>query len=881
MTDNLGCKTQLVVRSTFDQFSPIIEEAFSKSAIIGLDLETHNEDAHAGIKKYRGKEDTDAFDWRKMTICGLSVYPDGHDTAYYFNLGHCDVEEQIPWEWIEKLLNTKPKACIWVCHNAPFELTVLQNSVNYTLQDCVCTMQMCVSAYGPDEYDSREFIRNNLSGINQLFKEAVSVFADFNPKGGRFNMTAPQLKLFNQAAAKQSFASHSYPGMIYEISYGYGLKKAIKSHFGVEMTTYEQALQGKAHMGLCTSEQIAAYGADDSYWAVQLFIFLLNFMRGHCPNAISSFFTQENPMVQVYSDLRVEGLKVNAKAVENRTDLERKAFAKALRLFKAAVKDLLPFPENKNEKLSKYDKWYADGYEKYRARLIDWVNSPDEVDDLKQVCQISSAVGNAWAGKKIEALNLTHYYQSRLFMYDLTPVEPIIYKGKVQSDAESRGVVREKLDGLRVDNPSQNDYLDKCDLMLKLMGEMASIEQRMKLYLTPYQLLTDPETQRMYPEVSSKLATRRMAGSNPNTMQLAKRGESTYVRGFFLPDNDDEVLISLDWSQVELVLVGEFSGDAEFAKAYGQLPYQDLHLGATADLLSLGQDIVISEEFLTNLHKMEAKDVPDFILRKPNGDTMLPKEAKKFWRTTLGKGANFSYWYSGALSTPAEMMGWTADQMWAASDIYRQRFAVAEAWRVKCISDARDTGYIELPDGHRRYRYEATYEWMNWMQKLGESWNSPGVNNFIQAITKAITSRAGNQIVNAMIQGSAAALAKKSILEIRKKLEDSEIRAKFKITCHDELIYSVHKNDVLKFINLAKSVMMNQPSIVKNLKLHCTTSVGLTFEPWDAKKAPYGQIELDECPEIDCIPKEYHGGVIPDEYVFKVIEFLYARKMEQ
>lgn len=76
----------------------------------------------------------------------------------------------------------------------------------------------------------------------------------------------------------------------------------------------------------------------------------------------------------------------------------------------------------------------------------------------------------------------------------------------------------------------------------------------------------------MYPEVTSMLATRRMASSNPNGMQLAKRGESTYVRGFYEPDTEDEVMVSLDWSQVELVLIGEFSGDPEFSKAFGQLP---------------------------------------------------------------------------------------------------------------------------------------------------------------------------------------------------------------------------------------------------------------------------------------------------------------------
>ena len=46
----------------------------------------------------------------------------------------------------------------------------------------------------------------------------------------------------------------------------------------------------------------------------------------------------------------------------------------------------------------------------------------------------------------------------------------------------------------------------------------------MKLYLTPYSQLMDPETHRLYPVVSSMLATRRMAASFPNPMQLAQTG---------------------------------------------------------------------------------------------------------------------------------------------------------------------------------------------------------------------------------------------------------------------------------------------------------------------------------------------------------------------
>src|SRR3546814_19345933 len=87
----------------------------------------------------------------------------------------------------------------------------------------------------------------------------------------------------------------------------------------------------------------------------------------------------------------------------------------------------------------------------------------------------------------------------------------------------------------------------------------------------------DPETSRVYPSVSSKLATRRLAASLPNPMQLAKQGNSTYTRSFYLADDADHLVVSADWSSVELVLIGDFSDDTGSKEVLGPLPYCSHH----------------------------------------------------------------------------------------------------------------------------------------------------------------------------------------------------------------------------------------------------------------------------------------------------------------
>src|SRR5690606_21965534 len=231
---------------------------------------------------------------------------------------------------------------------------------------------------------------------------------------------------------------------------------------------------------------------------------------------------------------------------------------------------------------------------------------------------------------------------------------------------------------------------------------------------------------RMYPTVNCLLNTRRLAGSTPNLMQLAKRGESTYVRGFFLPDFDDHVLISLDWSAFELVIIGELSKDPAFRQAFGQLPHQDMHAGAAADILRVEQPWMNEEIFKSIRTYESADDVQkhygikayerERLFTNLKGEPTTPGKARGYWRSEIGKGASFNYWYSGFLTTVGQRMGWSLQRTGEATEFYRNRFSVAEEWRLDTILQGEMYGYVELPDGHRRFRYEATAEWMDVFQ---------------------------------------------------------------------------------------------------------------------------------------------------------------------
>ena len=619
-------ETILVDRRNFsDVYAQILVE-MKVQGIKGLDIETTNAFAHPGILKLETKKTI--FDIRRTVITGFSVYTDGSDHCWYFNLFHADEENRLRWEEVRPILQAPGLNPFWVIHNAPFEITMFQQCLGFGLgTNVICSLQLCVTAYSPDTYPKSKFMSPDIGGLAKIMPTIARAFASFR-KGDA--MTAEQEELLYKVIAKESDAEHSYNGYVKSMAYGYGLKQAVKSWFGYDMMPYDALLKACGADRMCglTGDQVADYGCDDAYWCVRLYKRVMQYLMDENPAAVETFFIQENPMVHEYAAIWQGGLRVNKANIIKRMGMERAEAANQLRLMKAAVRQL-DFELEPHEKLMKYDaKWYEKNYQKYRTLIEQWAGSPDEADDFKQVMQVRSPTSAGWAADKgvaeSKGVNLNHYMPMRLMLYDLCGLSFQLADGKVQSDDEARkvmlrryakkwceekGVALEKafdVEKLKVlSEPLRQEPV--VQVMLAYM-QLAGIEQRMKLYLTPYLLMVDPETDCMYPVLSSRLATRRTSCQYPNGQQLAKYGGSAYVRGFYMPDEDDHVLVSADWSAIELAIVAQYSLDPAFLRAYGQRPHDDLHSWTAAQMMRMP-----SEEF--NKH-------PD----------------KKQLRTDLGKG---------------------------------------------------------------------------------------------------------------------------------------------------------------------------------------------------------------------------------------------------
>lgn len=889
----------LVDNSNIKNLLPEIISKVEGSKFIGIDIETQDDDRHGGLMKFCGydpktrKKKTKGklvFDLNAIKITGFSICCDSDmDTAYYINLRHADIENNVSWEQVKPILDAKPKEAHWVAHNAEFEINGFKCSEDYDLKDVICTLQMAVSTYGPDDYSLNKFRQSGLGGMYSKLHQLRDLSLTYKD-GDR--LEGPLADLVFAIIGKQSTASHSYNGYIKEMAWGYGLKNMVKQFFGYEMATFEDTLGDEAHMGQLTGVEVCSYGADDAFWALRLWQHLLPMMVDRAPNVVKTFFSQENPMVPHFAEMHREGMKVNTPAIYDRRELERTTFASHVRELKQLLNEVPGFNSKPDKRLIDRENWYVKNYEKYRNQIISLRDAPDG-DDYTVARQVRGAVSNAWSEDKGDkaptSVNITHYMPMRTLLYDLLEAHMITNQGKVQSDGEARGRMKIQL--------SKKDGTEPHIKIIECLNKMASVDQRMKLYLTPYTQLTDPETNKLYPTVSSQLATRRMASQYPNPMQLAKRGESTYVRGFFLPDRDDHLLVSGDWSAIELVIIGELSKDPEFKKAYGQLPHADLHGGASASVLKVAVPS-LTEDMFSSLKKfktkgefqdqwgLEEEELERLFTNLKGEQIEEPSKAYKYWRTEVGKGANFNYWYSGFLATIGERFGWTQEQTAEATKLYRDRFIVAEDWRMSTIREGQSKGYIELPDGHRRYRYEATDKWMfEFLAKWPlDGDNESGFDLIVKDIARRIQKRSFNQLVNSLVQGTCSTIAKRSTIRIVETLRakgwtNDDFRIVMPI--HDELLFSVRWDLVPEFIEIAKGIMLEHPDIFPTLALDASFAVGVTFEPWHKENAPLGQIELDEVQEgAPTVPVDKYYSKLNNDEILNLCKHLHDHRGE-
>ncbi|GAA5098618.1 DNA polymerase I [Chryseobacterium ginsengisoli] len=242
-------------------------------------------------------------------------------------------------------------------------------------------------------------------------------------------------------------------------------------------------------------------------------------------------------------------------------------------------------------------------------------------------------------------------------------------------------------------------------------------------------------------------ATGRLASVNPNLQNIPIRTlRGQQIRGAFV-SAEGKKIISADYSQIELRLIAEISGEDNMIKAFQD--GEDIHASTAAKLFN------IPLEEVSKTQRGQAKTV------------------------------NFGILYGQGAFALAEQTGLSRSEAKQMIEAYYDTYPKLKLYMAEQVKRAREIGYVETILGRKRHLKDI---------------NS---GNFV------VRAHAERNAVNAPIQGSAADVVKMAMIKIQKELEKEKLQTKMLLQVHDELVFESPIDEVELAKNIIKMEMEN------------------------------------------------------------------------
>lgn len=240
-------------------------------------------------------------------------------------------------------------------------------------------------------------------------------------------------------------------------------------------------------------------------------------------------------------------------------------------------------------------------------------------------------------------------------------------------------------------------------------------------------------------------ATGRLSSLNPNLQNIPIRTErGQQIRGAFVAKENCK-LIAADYSQIELRLIAEISGEENMIKAFQN--GEDIHASTASKLFKIPLNEV------TKTQRNQAKNV------------------------------NFGIIYGQSAFALAEQTGLSRKEAKALIDSYYENYPTLKEFMANQVQKARDLGYVETIFGRKRHLKDIHS------------------NNFV------VKGHAERNAVNAPIQGSAADVIKIAMIHIDQVLAERNLATKMLLQVHDELIFEVPIDELYEVSEIIKTKM--------------------------------------------------------------------------
>ncbi|HMX39676.1 MAG TPA: DNA polymerase I, partial [Saprospiraceae bacterium] len=286
---------------------------------------------------------------------------------------------------------------------------------------------------------------------------------------------------------------------------------------------------------------------------------------------------------------------------------------------------------------------------------------------------------------------------------------------------------------------TDEEILSELAVQHPIAADILSHRGLMKLkstYVDALPALINPRTGRVHTSYNQALvASGRLSSQNPNLQNIPIRSsEGRKVREAFVPRDADHVILSADYSQIELRLIAEISHDEAMLEAFQK--NLDIHAATAARVYGVPLDQITPEQ------RRAAKTV------------------------------NFGISYGAGATTLSQRLGIKRTDAKELIDNYFREYSGLRKYMSSIVESARAKGYVETLLGRRRYLRDIN-----------------SANGMMRSMSERMA-------INTPIQGSAADMIKIAMIHIWEAMRAGHFRSQMILQVHDELVFDARRDEV-------------------------------------------------------------------------------------
>lgn len=301
---------------------------------------------------------------------------------------------------------------------------------------------------------------------------------------------------------------------------------------------------------------------------------------------------------------------------------------------------------------------------------------------------------------------------------------------------------------------------DKHPIIEEIL-EFRAVKKLLSTYIEPFPMFVNKQTGRVHTTFNQALtATGRLSSSNPNLQNIPIRTErGKEIRKAFVAGSADGIIVSADYSQIELRIMAHLSQDQHLIQAFRN--GVDVHAATAEKIFGVPHEEVTADQ------------------------------------RRVAKTANFGIMYGISSFGLSQRLGISRSEAKKLIDDYFNAFPAIRSFIDDTIAAARENGYVETIFGRRRYL--------------------PDIN----ARNATVRALAERNAVNAPIQGTAADIIKLAMIGVDRKMAEEGLRSKMVLQIHDELLFDTISSEREKLMSIVKEQMEHVTELSVPLTVEC------------------------------------------------------------